>query len=206
MAPPYQLRPRHGLGNRGVVPGEFPNPAIPNVDTSTGGDDSKGISDAASLRSAPGSLQRVRYSRVVSPRNPSVGDVPEAALAHRAQGKTPSKSASNSDAGSNNEQGLLSPVKREQEGEALWITVGRDGKHRRSASRASINSAPQRGPLQPLSVELAAAEQPHARHERNLLHEEHDYSEERFRRMHEENNATRCPEGKVFHKGNKCNS
>ena len=159
MAPPYQLRPRRGLGSRGVVPGEFPNPAVPNVDISTGGDDSRVISETASLCSAPGSLQRARFRRTVSPRNPSVDDVPEAALAHYTQGFIKSTSAPGSDAGANVAQGLFSPVKREQEGEAPWFTVGRDGKHNRSTSRVSANSSLQRGEPQPLSVELAAAEQ-----------------------------------------------
>ena len=166
---PYGLRPRTGREPR-TVPGESPNPRTANAERRTGGDATNRVSDVVSLHSAPGSLQYASFERTASPSNPGpLLDVPEGhptsprnPIVSLAHGENTSRDArvDNDATGITMSagHGAESPVKAEPDPEGPWFTVGRDGRHTRSASRASAN-VPDHGlgGRVPLSEEVRAS-------------------------------------------------
>ena len=150
------------------------------------------ISDAASLRSAPGSLQHTSFERAASPRTTgSLSSVPEG---HGTSPSNPLTSPAHEentsrDARVDNDvtgitmpvtHGAVSPVKAEPDPEGPWFTVGRDGRHTRSASRSSANLMDRGlGGRVPLSEEVRTTVQ---RAEESLTPSERLAYHERMRR------------------------
>ena len=136
-----------------MVPGEFPSPRTQNVDRYAEGDVVGHVSDTASLRSAPGSLQHASFDRAASPRmSGSLPQVPEGPAASPSSLLTSLAREESASHGAHAEcmgtgdvsrvtQYAESPVKAEPDPEGPWFTVGRDGRHSRSVSRTSTNQA-----------------------------------------------------------------
>lgn len=134
-----------------MVPGEFPSPRTPHIDRYAEGDVIGHVSDTASLRSAPGSLQHASFDRAASPRmSGSLPQVPEgpavspsSPLTSIAREESVSHGAHAERTGTGDVSHVTqygeSPVKAEPDPEGPWLTVRRDGRHSRSVSRTSTN-------------------------------------------------------------------
>ena len=134
----YGLRPRTGQ-NPHMVPGEFPSPRISNVDHYAEGDDSRRVSNTASPRSAPGSLQHASFERAASPR--ISGSLPPEPEGLAASPSSPLMSVTREESvshgvhtectGTGNIGHMTryaeSPVKAEPDPEGPWFTIGCDG-------------------------------------------------------------------------------